>query len=129
MEGKFHIRAQLRSFRGSNRAVDAHNGGLEARNEALEGPVVPDFHHFDEELKHKRWMTNPCPIQGNYSRAYLILPDSLFNYLPYLTTLSICTVLSNILMFLSSYHNSLSHHNRAAFKSCSPNLVMRFRIK
>jgi hypothetical protein len=31
--------------------VDAHNGGLEAQNGALEGnkPVVADSQHFDEE--------------------------------------------------------------------------------
>jgi hypothetical protein len=53
MEGKIHIIAQLSSFRGSNRAVDAHNGGLEARNVALEEQVVADSHHFDEELKRE----------------------------------------------------------------------------
>jgi hypothetical protein len=33
--------------------VDAHNGGLEGQNRAMEGlhmPVVADSHHFEEEL-------------------------------------------------------------------------------
>ncbi len=32
--------------------MDAHNGGVEAQNGAMEGfrPVVVDLHHFDEEL-------------------------------------------------------------------------------